>query len=146
MKIKGLKVKKKIIPEGIMLKFIYKIEENIFTSVNLEDVFTGDVPIKDIFKREKEIDGKIPIEWFKKWRKEFPEDAKKLDDELTFMDIPEKYREDVIKMTEKAIEKFAKIFHIHISGDLNKHKLDIDELLKFAEESDNKIKKELKNV
>ena len=39
MRIKGLKVEERITPEGIEMKFIYKLEKNIFTSIDFADIF-----------------------------------------------------------------------------------------------------------
>ncbi len=43
-----------------------------------------------------------------------------------------KNKEDLDKLFEKQVEIIAKTFHIHVSGDLSK--LNVDELLKIAEE------------
>lgn len=48
-------------------------------------------------------------------------------------ELEKKYGADLEKLEERFAERFAKIFPIHVSGDLNK--LDINKLLKFAEEN-----------
>jgi len=73
---------------------------------------------------------KIEKEWFKKWKEEFPEDFKDFDKELQ---IPKEFKEDFDKLSEELVKKIAKVFHIHVSGDLSK--LTYDKLLKFAEEN-----------
>ena len=42
-------------------------------------------------------------------------------------------KEDLDTLFEKLVENTAKTFHIHVSGDLNK--LDVEKLIKFAEEN-----------
>lgn len=46
-----------------------------------------------------------------------------------------KNKEKLERLFENLVETIAKTFHIHVSGDLNK--LDVEKLIKFAEE-DNK--------
>ena len=44
-----------------------------------------------------------------------------------------KNKEELESQFEKLVETTAKTFHIHVSGDLNK--LDVEKLIKFAEEN-----------
>lgn len=74
---------------------------------------------------------KIERKRFNKFKKEFSEDFKRLNEELT-EEYPKEFKEDLEKLDEKFIEIFAKTFHIHVSGNLSK--LSVDKLLKYTEQ------------
>ncbi|MFX1503462.1 MAG: hypothetical protein ACFFDH_21040 [Promethearchaeota archaeon] len=73
---------------------------------------------------------KIEKKWFKKWRKKFPNDLKRMEEENN-QEIPEEFKEDLEKLTEGFCNKVEKIIqrdkNFTLVGELNDRKFDIPE-------------------